>query len=515
MSTRNILNSQKEITDLRKKLDAFLEEYLSKKIEDIDRSYLDTISRKNDSFDETAKAIENNLQREKDRTWIFFEMSTDKNKEIDTEIARINLIKADVLAVRNFVEKINESNIERPTRIEAAGRDIKDRLERRKSELMAHAVKGTNIRKRAQDNFTRAFTTEPLDRAGANELITTERDLDKLKIKGATASIFDKGTKQLSDLAEDITGTAKVVSAETFFTAGKTLALLFAWPVILPMKAVNFVSDLVSRGFRATEAFFQTFNDYAHKSADNSKGLANVGWNIVRGVTGVITLASAGIKGATRLVANLFDTDNMLKKGNMGAAFGMGWIGAALLISLAVASVFTLGIPIAMVAVGAAFAAVIGVAKIGMEYSKFSEKRTARRNFRLTSEEETQLLEYAERNNAQDLVTQSPLIDMKPTITRPRAQAVVEPDQNSIKRSLSEAQLKFASLDEDKKDIEESRLGSKATLTKRKTIVMKDQAKNVSIEQHEQFSRKHTDTNKGPDALDPNKKHGKSKPKTE
>lgn len=389
---------QERIRKFEEEINALRDEYYDRERSKKNQGYLDDVAAKIAQHEVELNGLASSLNARKDRNYIFFEADSEKNRIINVELNKIKALQYIIKGVKSNVSEVLEQDIGKPKRMEEARGEILGRERARNAILASMEPAAQTLRRQAQDNFTRAYKSEPLDREEALRLVRLEEGLDKLRMAGVDANIFKRGAQEVQNVVKDAVAASEIIGAETFYTAGNTVALLLGWWIILPMKAVSFATDIVSRGFRATEAFFQTLNEYVHKQADQSGIPGKVGWGTLRLLTGAITLAAAAVKGVTRLVSDLFDVDKMIRKGNMGAAFAMGFVGAAVLISFAIASVFTFGIPIAMIAVGAGLAAAIGLAKVGIEYNKFKETRAARRNFQLTAGEETRLLEFEQRN---------------------------------------------------------------------------------------------------------------------
>lgn len=392
------------------------------------------------------------LKKEEDRVQDklgFFKKNktTDHDKTLNKIKNLLNNFEADL--------KVFEiENVTKTKRIAQAAIDIHARENRRKEHIRGRRMMASQAGKRARDKFVKALFSTPLNRSDVIKLLELERSMDDIHLQVAERGLVEKGVnvaefyKEIKDAHE----ASVLLGTGSFFSIGELVTLFLAWPIILPMKALSFTLEGLSRGFRGIEVFFQTLNVYYQEKQielnveakknlkrktigffQNAIGNMAAGFFLVfaRLITGWVAFFSSLIKGLSAYFSNLFDTDNLWKKGKMGKGLGVGFIGIPLGIGLAGVSIFTFGIPIVVAAGVVCLAALIGMFKISLEYKKFKELGEARKNFRLTINEEAALMEYAERNpGTSNLIAANKGV----SVTEPEIQRLVDAAQLGSKK---------------------------------------------------------------------------------
>ncbi len=259
----------------------------------------------------------------------------------------------------------------------------------------------------AVDEFRNALVSPLLD----SDVIELQRKRDGLEALEAVREIHEARGENVAGIAEKakrvIAGTATVVGKFAEETTGgvlKAVTLFLGWPIVLPVKLLNtafagakyafcFVDGVFGFFDKGLDGLFPNLDRKADgtikvSAANALKGIPHV---LIRGpillVRGVCQGAAIGF----RFLEKHIDADRWLKKAPVTSGFVLGGVGTILLIGIVVASVFTLGIPIAALA-GGLIAASIGAAIYG--YFKGKAKKDELVSLKLSSSESSQLEKY-------------------------------------------------------------------------------------------------------------------------
>ena len=286
---------------------------------------------------------------------------------------------------------------------------------RRRFDANESSSKSRGILASAIDEFRNALTP-PLLAVDVEELQRKRDALDAAKaarkIDEADETIIGTVRGTIHQTKRFAEGAAKVLAEAAEETTGgilKAVAVAVGWPLILPIKLINQACAAAKYACCAADGILGFFDkgldglignmhrdeagvlkfDSARNIAENiAKGLGHV---LVRGPIvlgrGLAQIASIG----SRWLERTIDADRWMKHTPVTAGFAIGSIAAVAIITLTVASIFTLGIPIAAVAVGLA-AATVGALVHG--YFKGKAKAKELSSLELAPADTTKLDKY-------------------------------------------------------------------------------------------------------------------------
>jgi len=249
----------------------------------------------------------------------------------------------------------------------------------------------------------------PLLAVDIEELTRKRQALDETKAAQDAYGVSIRGL--LAGVKRLTTSTLSVVGELVEETTGgvfKATALFLAWPVILPIKAINQGLTATKYAFCAADGVLGFFDKGLDKmlpkidktesgdliwKLDNAPAMAM--HTVLRGPfilgRGICQAASIGC----RFLERNIDADRWMKSKPVTAGFSVGGIGVAVLIGLTLASIPGLGIPLA-IAVGAFAIATAGALVQG--YFKGKKREAELRLLRLDPGEATQLAKYEYEN---------------------------------------------------------------------------------------------------------------------
>lgn len=259
----------------------------------------------------------------------------------------------------------------------------------------------------AVDEFRNALISPLLD----SDVIELQRKRDRLEALEAVRKMHAVRGEEVKGVIEKakrvIAGTATVAGEFVEETTGgvfKAVTLFLAWPIVLPVKLLNtafagakyafcFADGVLGFLDKGLDGLFTKLDRNEDGSikvsvANALKGIPHV---LIRGPILLVRGVCQGAAIGCRFLEKHIDADRWLKKSPVTAGFVLGGVGTLLLVGIVVASVFTLGIPIAALA-GGLIAASIGAAVYG--YFKGKAKKDELVSLKLSPSESSQLEKY-------------------------------------------------------------------------------------------------------------------------
>ena len=229
------------------------------------------------------------------------------------------------------------------------------------------------------DEFRHALTPPLLD----EDVVELQEKRDALDKAQAVGNLYHLGGNNIRAVLDKMkrvaTGAASVLGEFAEETTGGTMkaaALFLAWPLILPVKVANqacsaakyaccavdgvlgFIDkglDLLIGNMERTEA-----GKFVLNTENVIKGTAHV---VLRSLPVAFRAASQAAAIGCRWLEKHIDADRWLKKSPVTGGFAVGSVGAAILITVTIASVFSFGIPLAMLGLGFAVATIGALAQ--------------------------------------------------------------------------------------------------------------------------------------------------------
>lgn len=401
MSTTRIDKIGVEVTRIEK-LASDLDEELGSKVT-TDEKYLSEQANQLALRINALKAYEEELNASLEKTWYRSNLPTPENKKILEILRQIQNIKT-LLKGHEDIISGRTKKAENQLNVALVDGEINERSRRR--ELLISSITGGAAAKgfsftRASDAFSRAVKAPAIDLETALKLLRRSAAYDALKRQGSDGSIkglLRAGKNELSAFAGEIEEIVTSIVSSTANAGVKSIFLVFGWPFILPMKLVSYVSNGISTGSRAAQAFMQSLDNDLEKIIDSTKPFGYPLYFFPGIIIKPLKWASFAIKEGTEFLGKVFDTDRWFENSPMTQGFVVGGLGTGIIIAIAIASVFTFGIPIAAVGVGAALAALGGLIAGGAKYGKLRSEQKERAKLELTSAEESQLIEFSARN---------------------------------------------------------------------------------------------------------------------
>lgn len=326
----------------------------------------------------------------------------------EKEAAKQKALKTQEKELQDIKDRLAKVKIEKDTIMQEIKKTREEKADKRYgSDIEAPKSKG--ILTAAVNEFNSALVPPLLD----EDFILLQRKRDALDELEAVSILYEKNSEDFKSIREKvkrvIIGTASVAGEFTEETTGGVLKagiLFLAWPIVLPIKLLN-------TGFSATKYAF-CFADgavgFLDKGLDgfldaligkldrNEKGdiIKSSPLNILKGIPHVVVrgplmvvrgVCKIGAIGFRWLEKNV-DSDRWLKQAPVTSGFVLGGVGTVVIIGVALASVFTFGIPIAALAVGLG-GACIGAAVYG--YFKGKAKKDELTELRLSDSDTSRL----------------------------------------------------------------------------------------------------------------------------